>query len=143
MSIRPMNISDYNEVFELWNCTKGMGLRSLDDSREGIEKFLARNPGTCLVAEEEHRIIGIILGGHDGRRGYLYHTAVLENCRNRGIGKELVKQVLNAFTKEGINRVALVVFKENETGNSFWETLGFEKRSDLVYRNISLNEFNT
>lgn len=140
--VRLMNIADYDELFELWSHTKGMGLRSLDDSAEGIAKFLKRNPTTCFVVELDKKIVGGILGGNDGRRGYIYHTVVSEIHQKKGLGKLLVQTVLKAYAEDGINRVALVVLGWNQAGNGFWKSLGFEDRSDLVYRNISLNEIN-
>lgn len=139
MKIREMNISDYEKVFELWSNTAGMGMRSLDDSKEGIEKFLERNPATNFVAIVDERIIGVILSGHDGRRGYIYHTAVDTKYRGNGIGKALVDKALEALLKEGINKAALVVFKNNDIGNEFWNAVGFEERHDLNYRNKSIN----
>lgn len=78
VKIRVMKIEDYPDIYKLWISTPGMGLNNLDDSREGIEKFLRRNPDTCFVAEKEQNVIGTIICGHDGRRGYVYHTAVAE-----------------------------------------------------------------
>lgn len=138
--IRQMTIDDYDKVYDLWINTAGMGLNNVDDSKEGIDKFLRRNPTTCLVAEKDARIIGVILGGHDGRRGYIYHTAVKEDCRKNGIGKALVEAVMQAFKNEGITKVALVVFAKNVVGNKFWERLGFIKRGDIVYRNRNICE---
>ena len=143
MVIRPMLIEDYDAVFNLWDTTAGMGMRTLDDSLEGITKFLVRNPNTCFVAELDNQIVGVILCGQDGRRGYIYHTAVKLDCRKRGIGTALVNATLEALKKEQINKVALVVFTTNSLGNKFWENIGFEMRDDLVYRNISLNTQNT
>lgn len=140
MKIRLMTISDYNQVYELWINTPGMGLNNLDDSKEGIDRYLKRNPSTCFVAEDEGKIIGVIMSGHDGRRGFIHHTAVLETYRRQGIGKKLVDKALNALEQEGINKVALVVFERNKLGNSFWENMGFESRNDLVYRNKSIRE---
>ncbi|MDO5344796.1 MAG: GNAT family N-acetyltransferase [Lachnospiraceae bacterium] len=140
MEIRCMTIADYDQVHMLWTHTPGMGLNQLDDSREGIEKYLKRNQGTCFVAEENGRIIGGILSGHDGRRGFIYHTAVLEAYRKQGIGKKLVEEAMNALEKEGIHKVALVAFKQNQAGNDFWEEIGFEERRDLVYRNKVIHE---
>lgn len=117
-------------------------MRSLDDSLEGITKFLQRNPNTNFVAEDNNQIAGVILCGHDGRRGYIYHTAVRLDYRKRGIGKALVTATLDALKKEKINKVALVVFNTNELGNKFWKNIGFEVRNDLIYRNISLNDQN-
>ncbi|MCQ2011394.1 MAG: GNAT family N-acetyltransferase [Sporolactobacillus sp.] len=142
MKIRLMEIEDYAEVHRLWTNTNGMGMRSLDDSVKGIEKFLKRNPTTNFIAEENHKIIGVILCGNDGRRGYIYHTAVDSNYRRRGVGKQLVDAIINALREEDINKVALVVFATNETGNNFWQKIGFNKREDIIYRNLSINEKN-
>ena len=142
MNIRNLNISDYEKIHKLWTETQGMGMRSLDDSKEGIGKFLIRNPNTCFVAEDGKQIIGVILCGHDGRRGYIYHTAVAENHRQKGIGRKMVDRVIDALKKEGINKVALVVYENNSLGNSFWQELGFEKRNDLTYRNFTINNKN-
>ena len=142
MTIRHMTIKDYDEAYELWFCTAGMGMRSLDDSLEGIARFLTRNPNTCFVAEADNQIAGIILCGHDGRRGYIYHAAVKTDYQKRGIGKALVEAALCALKEERINKAALVVYSANDAGNKFWKSIGFEKRDDLVYRNISLNEKN-
>jgi N-acetylglutamate synthase len=141
--IRPMLIEDYDAVYHLWSDTPGMGMRSLDDSLEGIARFLTRNPNSCFVAESEHQIAGVILCGQDGRRGYIYHTAVKQDCRKRGIGKALVDAALEALQKEKINKVALVVFTTNHLGNEFWERIGFTMRDDLIYRNFSLSTENT
>ncbi len=142
MQLRVMTIADYDKVYSLWTGTAGMGLRSLDDSPAGIEKFLRRNPSTCFVAEEEGILAGVILCGHDGRRGYIYHAAVAPQFRRRGVGKLLVDAALTALKEEGILKAALVAFQTNQLGNAFWESMGFEKREDLVYRNKSLNDAN-
>ena len=135
MTIRIMTIDDYEGVYALWMCCVGMGLNNLDDSKEGIEKFLGRNPKTCFVAEEDTEIVGVILAGNDGRRGYIYHTAVNPSYRNQGIGTALVETVMEALRSLGINKVALVVFSKNTDGNIFWEKQGFTARDDLIYRN--------
>jgi ribosomal protein S18 acetylase RimI-like enzyme len=137
-----MLIDDYDEVYCLWSGTSGMGMRSLDDSLDGITKFLNRNPNTIFVALQDNQLVGVILCGHDGRRGYIYHTAVKLDYRKKGIGKALVNVALNALKKEQINKAALVVFNTNDLGNEFWKSLGFQKRDDLFYRNISINEQN-
>ena len=140
MLIRTMTISDYDAVYALWLSCAGMGLNSLDDSREGIGRFLHRNPSTCFVAESEGEISGCIMAGHDGRRGFIYHTAVRPGCRRQGIGGALVRAALDALREEGISKTALVVFACNEAGNAFWERMGFAAREDLVYRNCALRE---
>lgn len=140
INIRVMSIEDYDGVYDLWINTPGMGLNSTDDSREGIEKYIKRNPTSNFVAECEGKIIGVIISGHDGRRGYIYHTAVLPDYRNQGIARKLVDSAMNALDKEGINKAALVVFRRNELGNGFWEKIGFTSREDLVYRNKNIHE---
>ena len=139
--IRPMTIADYGALRALWLSTPGMGLNDLDDSREGIAKYLARNPHTSFVATENgFDIIGAIMCGHDGRRGYIYHTCVRADRQGEGIGRALVEAALDALQAEGIHKVALVAFARNEQGNTFWEKLGFTTREDLVYRNRTLTE---
>lgn len=140
MIIRKMKLSDYETVYSLWLSCKGMGLNDLDDSRTGIEKFLKRNPETCFVAEINDKLIGVIMAGNDGRRGYIYHTAVHPDFRNQGIARTLVETVMKALKECGISKVALVVFERNQSGNDFWEKLGFTVRDDLVYRNRSIVE---
>lgn len=140
MLIRPMTIDDYDAVYELWLSCTGMGLNNLDDSKDGIKKFLGRNPDTCFVAVEKNTIVGVIMAGHDGRRGFIYHTSVAPAHRFQKIGSKLVEASLNALSHIGINKVALVVYDKNAGGNAFWETLGFTTREDLVYRNKALVE---
>ena len=140
MNIRIMDIADYDKVYDLWMSCKNMGFNNLDDSREGIEKFLKRNPTTSFVAEEADRIVGVVLSGHDGRRGYVYHMSVAEDCRKQGIASKLLENSLAALKEEGINKVALLVFNRNEVGNAFWESQGFIVRDDVAYRNRALTE---
>ncbi len=142
IDIRVMSITDYDGVYNLWINTPGMGLNSTDDSREGIDKYLKRNPTSSFVAECDGTIIGVIMAGHDGRRGYIHHTAVLPAYRNQGIAKRLVDCAMSALDKEGINKVALVAFKKNDIGNGFWENIGFVDRDDLVYRNKNIHVLN-
>ncbi|HOG01271.1 MAG: Acetyltransferase YpeA [Firmicutes bacterium ADurb.Bin248] len=138
--IRKMTARDYGAVYDLWLSCKGMGLNNIDDSRDGIESFLARNPDTCFVAEEDEKLVGVILAGNDGRRGYIYHTAVDPTLRRRGIASKLVDAALRALRELGIAKVALVVFERNAAGNEFWESVGFTVRNDLVYRNKVLTD---
>lgn len=140
MGIRNMISDDYDAVYALWLSCTGMGLNNLDDSREGIEKFLKRNPETCFVAEEEGRIVGVIMAGHDGRRGFIYHTAVDPQRRKQGIARQLVDAAMKALEDCGINKTSLVVFGRNEDGNAFWEKIGFAERKDLVYRSKAIRE---
>ncbi|MDR2110100.1 MAG: GNAT family N-acetyltransferase [Spirochaetaceae bacterium] len=142
MNIRVMTMKDYPAACSLWRKAGGMGLRSLDDSEAGIGNFLKRNPQSCFIAELAGKTAGVILSGHDGRRGFIYHAAVEESRRGRGIGTALVRAVEEAMIREGIHKVALAAFRTNESGNRFWEARGFSVRHDLVYRDKSLNPEN-
>jgi ribosomal protein S18 acetylase RimI-like enzyme len=137
-----MTIEDYDEAYSLWKTAPGIGLKILDDSQTGIRKYLERNPLTCFAAEENGELAGAVLGGHDGRRGYIYHLAVKPPYRNRGIGRALLESVEKALVLEGINKVALVSFKTNVGGNRFFKACGYPIRDDLVYRNKNLNREN-
>ena len=140
MEIRKMTISDYDAVYDLWMSCKNMGFNDVDDSRDGIERFLRRNPSTNFVAVDEGRIVGVILGGQDGRRGFIHHAAVAGTHRRQGLGTRLVQACLEAMKAEQISKVALLVFKYNDDGNAFWEKKGFTVREDLNYRNMALRE---
>ncbi len=132
MDIRLMTIEDYDAVYVLWKRTPGMGFGKADE-REGIDRFIKRNPTSNFVALDGGKIIGAILGGHDGRKGYIFHAAVDEEYQGRGIGKKLVDSVKEALLAEGIERFCLLVFKKNEKGNEFWSSTGWQKRNDLNY----------
>ena len=140
MNIRTMTLDDYESVYSLWLNTPGMGLNNLDDSKDGIAKYLARNPNTCFVAEKGGDIIGVILSGHDGRRGYIHHAAVAKSEQCRGVGAALVANAMAALAQESINKAALLVFSGNEQGNAFWERQGFAVRHDLTYRDKEINK---
>ena len=137
-----MTIEDYQGVHDLWMTIKGFAIRSIDDSREGVERFLKRNPATSVVAEENGEIVGSILCGHDGRRGFLYHVCVREDCRMRGIGKSMVVRCMEELEKEKISKVSLIAFTENDIGNAFWKEIGWTKREDLNYYDFVLNREN-
>ena len=142
--IRLFTIADYPALFALWNSLPGFnrGLRSLDDSEAGIAKLLQRNPSTCFVAEVDGQIVGGILAGHDGRRGYIYHASVHPDFQRQGIGKLLADSACKALKAEGITKAGMLVFATNEQGNDFWERQGWQTRPDLIYRNKTLNENN-
>lgn len=142
MKIDVMTISDYESAYLLWSNTDGMELRSLDDSKAGIKKFIDRNPNTNFVLRVDDQVEGLILCGHDGRRAYIYHAVVSSNHRGKGYGKLLLDKVMKAVKEAGINKIGMVVFKDNKIGNDFWESQGFITREDLNYRNKSINEFN-
>lgn len=138
--IKVMTINDYEELFELWQNTANMGLRSLDDSKEGISCFLKRNPNTNFVVYEDGQLVGAILCGHDGRRGYIYHTVVLPDYRRRGIASSLVESAIAALQKEGITRVCLNVMETNEQGKKFWISKVWEKKDFLGFYSKSITD---
>lgn len=138
--IRLITIDDYDELITLWKNTPNMGLRSLDDSREGILRFLNRNPNTNFAAFEDNKLAGAILSGHDGRRGYIYHTVVLPEYRRRGIASSLVDKAVDALREEGITRVCLNVMETNEPGKKFWTDKGWEKKDFLGFYSKAITD---
>ena len=141
--IQTMKAEHYQGLRELWMTIHGFGIRSIDDSREGVVRFLERNPSTSVVAvAEDGTIVGGILCGHDGRRGCLYHVCVREDYRRMGIGKAMVVYCMNALKNEKINKVSLIAFTKNDIGNAFWNCIGWTRRQDLNYYDFTLNEAN-
>jgi len=142
LSVERMGIEDYKELHNLWSDSSGVTLRAVDDSREGIERFLKRNPNNSFICRLDKIIIGGILSGHDGRKGFIYHTVVKENYQGSGIGKMLVAHVINSLREEQITKIGVLVNSDNHSGNDFWESLGFSYFSDLNYRILPLNDLN-
>lgn len=140
--VRTMKTEDYDGVYALWMSIKGFAIRSVDDSREGVGRFLKRNPETSVVALEDGRIVGAILCGHDGRRGCMYHVCVHRDYRMRGIGRSMVVFAMEALKREGISKVSLIAFTENDVGNAFWNRIGWTRREDLNYYDFVLNREN-
>lgn len=142
IEIRTMTIDDYQGVKDLWMTIKGFAIRSIDDSYEGVERFIKRNPTTSVVAIDEGEVVGAILCGHDGRRGCLYHVCVREDYRRQGIGKSMVVHCMNALKAEKISKVSLIAFSSNDIGNAFWNEIGWTRRLDLNYYDFVLNTEN-
>jgi len=138
--IKSMVIEDYNEINNLWKNTDGVGLSGSDDSRKSIKIFLEKNPNTCFVIENKKEIIGTIMAGNDGRRGHIYHLMVKPEHRKNGLGKKLLEKTEKALKKEGVRKVFLVAFKNNKTGNIFWENNRYKTRNDLNYRDKIIKE---
>ena len=140
--VKQVTIDDYDAIYELWNSSEQSrrALNSVDDTREGIERYLNRNPNTCFAAVMDDRIIGVILTGHDGRRAIIHHMCVHPDYRRMGIAAHLVSLAEEALKKEGIQKIFGLVFKDNESANAFWEQQGYSLRTNLNYRNKSLNE---
>ena len=142
LTIRPLTIDDFEQVHSLWMEILGFGIRSIDDSKEGVERFIRRNPTTSMVAVCDGKIVGAILCGHDGRRAGLYHVCVQENYRKHGIGQKLVERCLEALKAEKISKVNLIAFKQNEIGNRFWQSLGWKYCDNVNYYEYVLNKEN-
>ena len=145
IGIRSVTIDDYDKIYELWNSTEQSrrALNPVDDSREGIDRYLRRNPATCFLAYpagDPRRVIGVILTGHDGRRGIIHHMCIHPEYRRLGIARMLLQKAEEALRAEGITKVFGLVFKDNETANVFWENQGYTLRTNLNYRNKSLNQ---
>ena len=138
---RLVAIDDYDAIFELWNSTEQSrrALNPVDDSRDGINQYLKRNPNTCFAAIVDDRIVGVILSGHDGRRGIIHHLCVHPDYRRMGIASHLVAQAEEALKQEGIQKIFGLVFKDNDVANMFWEKQGYMVRTNLNYRNKSMN----
>ena len=141
-TIRQVTIADYDSIYELWASTEQSrrSLNPVDDSREGIDRYLKRNPNTCFAAVKDDKIIGVILTGHDGRRAIIHHMCVHPDYRRLGIAAHLVSLAEDALKKEGIQKLFCLVFKDNEVANAFWEQQGYSLRTNLNYRNKSMNE---
>lgn len=140
MQIRFMQMDDYDAAVQLWKQIEGLRLTAADDSEIGLRRYLTRNPNTCFVAVDEDKIIGTILSGHDGRRGYIYHMAVAPAYQKQGVGKALLQSALSALKTEGIGKAALVALNSNLTGNAWWNKQGFAARNDLIYRDFVIGE---
>ncbi len=131
MLIRIMTIKDHAQVVALWSNTKGIGTGDGDNKKE-INSYLKRNPGLSFVAVSEKRIIGAVLCGHDGRRGYIHHLAVAPDFRSKGIGTSLVNACLYGLNALEIAKCNIFVYKSNISGRKFWKKSGWGTRTDLL-----------
>lgn len=130
-TIREFRIDDYDAAVALWRQVEGVEIAE-GDSREQIASYLARNPGLSFVAETNGAIVGAVLCGHDGRRGYIYHLAVHPTCRGKGIARSLVDKCIIALGGEGIERALILVAGDNTTGKLFWSRAGWEELEGVV-----------
>ena len=131
ISIQTMSIEDYARVIGLWRSMDGVGLSAADE-KESIAKYLDRNPGMSFTARVNGKIVGAVLAGHDGRRGYLHHLAVQPLYGRQGLGRALVRAALVSLEREGIQKCHIFIFADNETGRAFWKKTGFDLRDDLI-----------
>jgi len=135
--IGPMTIDDYDEVLALWKACEGIGLSSAD-SRESIAVFLNRNPGLSCVARRDGQLVGAVLCGHDGRRGYIHHLAVNESCRREGVGRDLVAACLRGLQRIGVQKCHVFVFADNSDAIVFWRGIGWTRRDELTMMSRSI-----
>ncbi len=135
--IVPMTLAHHAEAYALWEAAEGVGVSDADQ-RANIARYLERNPGMSQVALEGDRVVGVVLAGHDGRRGFVWHLAVSASHRRRGIGRRLMDACLAALRADGIHKSYLLLVEGNDHGRKFWESLGWEARANLVPMSIEL-----
>ena len=140
--IRTMSIDDYPQMKALWMTISGFGIRTIDDSLDGVTTFLKRNPTTSIVAVKDGEIVGTIMGGHDGRTASFYHVCVKKELRRQGIGTAMAVAAMRALQAEKINKITLIAYKKNEIGNNFWHKSGWVEREDINTYDFILNEEN-
>jgi ribosomal protein S18 acetylase RimI-like enzyme len=130
VQIKPMTIEDYDEIFAMWQITTKRALSKADD-RDEIERYLKRNEGLSQIAVCDNKIVGTVLAGHDGRRGFIHHMAVMPEYRRKGIAKTMAEKAIECLAKEGIVKTHIFTYCDNNAGQGFWSSLGFEKRDDI------------
>ena len=130
ITIRPMTIDDYDAVIALLQKTEGVSIRDAD-SLEATQRYLARNPNLSFVATEKGAVIGCIMAGHDGRRGYLQHLAVATTHRNRGIASHLIENSLAELERLGIYKSHIDVLQSNASAQRYWKAKGWVLRADI------------
>ena len=137
INISPFTIELYDSVLALWQQCEGVGLSDAD-SRESIQAYLGRNPGMSFVAMSDGKVVGVVLAGHDGRRGYIHHVAVRPDYRRQGLGRQLVDHCLDVLADAGIQKCHIFIFKTNAGGIAFWESVGWTPRADIgvISKNI-------
>lgn len=133
-----LNFDDYDDCINLWKNSPGIVL-SAADSREAISQFLERNFGLSFTARDNGHLVGAVLCGNDGRRGYLYHLAVASDHHRQGIGQTLAEMSLAALKNTGIQKCHIFVVASNVEGTRFWESTGWKKREDIFIMSHDLN----
>lgn len=125
-----MTIADYDEIYAMWQITTKRALSKADDKIQ-IERYLKRNPDMSQVAVIDGKIVGTVLAGHDGRRGFIHHMAVMPDYRRQHIGHRLAEKAIEKIEAEGIDKTHIFCYQNNETGQGFWSDFGFKKRDDV------------
>lgn len=132
-----MRKNHFSLVRKFWECTDGIKL-TIGDSENEFESFLKRNKGMSFICKDKSILIGTILCGHDGRRGFIYHLAVDKNYRNMSIAKTLINKSITQLKSQGIKRCMLMADSINENAKSFWIKMQWRKRDDLQMFSIDL-----
>lgn len=131
ITFQAIHAGHYSQLMQLWTRAGQLAIRETD-TPEALEKFLARNPNCSFAASSNNQLIGAVLAGHDGWRGYLYHMAVSPEYRGRRIGRQLVERAVEAIRKKGIPKIHCMVLRENISAQKFWISCGFEMRLELI-----------
>lgn len=139
MIIREMKIEDYEEVYKMWQITTKRALSKADEKPQ-MERYLKHNSGMSQVAVIDGKIVGTVLAGHDGRRGFIHHMAVAPEYRRRRIGHALAEKAIKKIREQGIDKTHIFCYQNNETGQSFWRDFGFEKREDVFVYSFDNNK---
>jgi N-acetylglutamate synthase len=123
--LRPMTEADLPAARQLWSEVEGVELAE-GDSVDELAGYLRRNPGMSFVVIAGERLVGAVLAGHDGRRGFLYHLGVSGEHRGAGLGRALAERSLAALKDAGVVRVLILVSRDNQLGEKFWIKQGWE-----------------
>ena len=138
-TIREFAIADYDSVLKLWKASEGLALRDVDE-RPAIRRYLRRNPGMSFVHEVGGEVVGAVLCGTDGRRGFLHHLAVAPGHRRRGVGRTLVERALHSLSSAGIDKCHLMVLPSNTAARAFWKSAGWVERSDVLLMSRTMKQ---
>lgn len=132
-TIRRATASDYDAIRTVWQAC-GSSIRPTGrDSREAFELQLARFPDLYLAAEECGQVVGVVLGSHDFRKGWINRLAVLPSHRHRGIARALVSACDAAIRAHGIHIVAALIEPPNDASCATFESLGYTVYEPIRY----------
>jgi ribosomal protein S18 acetylase RimI-like enzyme len=134
---REFQIEDYDAAVALWDQVEGIEIAE-GDSKEELARYLLRNPGLSRIAHLGDRLAGIVLCGHDGRRGLIYHLAIAPPFQRQGLARRLVAECLAGLRKFGITRALILVAQDNKRGRAFWQRTGWEEVGGAVLMGIDL-----
>jgi ribosomal protein S18 acetylase RimI-like enzyme len=130
MKLEKLSIKDYDRILEIWKQTE-LSVGS-SDTKKQVKRMIERNPRLCFVGKIDKKIVGVVMGGFDGRRGYVHHLAVDPDYQNKGFGKLIMEELMERFKKLKIHKVHLFVEKRNEKVINFYNNLGWSLRDDLI-----------